>query len=360
MNTRSQGQDLRYGSSLRVDVIAIYVLFMKTLWFDITNTPHVHFLAPIIERYRSTNRILVTVRDYSESADLARRKFNELPILIGRHGGTNKMMKLKALVKRLHSLSNKINCFDFALSCGGFEACFVAKLQRRVSIAFDDNDISPNWMYSHFTDHAFFPEAVSVGTLLNQGFKPQSIHQYDGYKEDIYIADYEPDVSFLNRLPFSDYVVVRPENYMANYVSNKESIAPQLLRILSEGGYNVLYLPRTDSQRRYAYGLSNIYIPRRPINGLDACHFSRAVISGAGSLTREAACLGKPAVSFFAGLRLLAVDERMIQDGWLLHSRTPEVIVEYIGSANSRKFDRQRSKEVQSSLFGKLDEILLN
>ena len=328
---------------------------MKTLWFDITNTPHVHFLAPIIERYSSTSRILVTVRDYSESVDLARRKFSELPILVGKHGGSSRIMKLAALVRRLHSLSRKVNNFDFALSCGGFEACVVARLQRKVAIAFDDNDISPNWMYSHFADHAFFPESVRPSTLLSQGFKSQNMHQYDGYKEDIYIANYQPDESFLSTLPFCDYVVVRPENYMANYLKTcVASIVPRLLYVLSERGYNVLYLPRTDSQRRYAYGLSNIYIPRRPVSGLDACYFSRAVISGAGSLTREAACLGKPAVSFFAGVKLLAVDKKMIGDGWLLHSRNPEEIVEYIGSVTARKFDRTRSRKVQNGLFGKL------
>ena len=333
---------------------------MKTLWFDLTNAPHVHFFAPIVEKYRASAHIVISVRDYSETVELARSKFREQCVVIGAHGGGNRLKKISKMLARLNLLRKQIGGFDFAISCGGFEASLYAKIRHSVSVVFDDNDLSPNWMYSRFADHVFFPEAVNKETLLKQGFRSTSTYQYEGYKEDMYIADYEPDANFPETLPFDNYVVIRPENTMASYLnSNIRSIVPQLLYLFINKGYNVLYFPRTDVERRYAYGLNNVYVPREPVNGLDAAFFSQAVLSGAGSLTREAACLGRPAVSFYAGERLLAVDQRMIEDSWLFHSRDPIEIIAYVRRAGFRKFDRVRSKRVQESVFRKLDEILI-
>jgi hypothetical protein len=54
------------------------------------------------------------------------------------------------------------------------------------------------------------------------------------------------------------------------------------------------------------------------------------------------------------------VDQRLIGEGWLMHSRDPEEIVGYLKAVRSRPFDRVRSKEVQDAVFGELDAILLN
>lgn len=333
---------------------------MKALWFDITNTPHVHFLSPIIDHFQSITATKITVRNFSESVALAQEEFNTEFIVVGQHGGKHKAKKIGKMISRLNTLRSIVNGFDFAISCGGFESCFLAKWKHKSSIVFDDNDISPNWMYSRFADYSFFPEAIPNSTLLKQGFKAHTSYRYKGYKEDIYLADYRPNTDFLKRIPFRDYVAIRPENRMANYMrSNVQSIVPELLNALSHAGFKVLYLPRMESERRYAYGVDGVFIPRNAINGLDACYFSMAVLSGAGSLTREAACLGKLAISFYAGERLLAVDQQMISDGWLFHSRKPDEIVEYLKKARSRDFDRGRSAKVQQAVFEKLDEIIL-
>ncbi len=333
---------------------------MRTLWFDITNTPHVHFLLPIMERYRAHSNIIVSVRDYSETIALARKQLRLDPVVVGRHGGKSKIKKAARLVARLGMLGSKIDTFDVALSCGGIESCLIAGTRRKIAVVFDDNDVSPNWMYSRFADHVFFPKAVPLHGLLKQGFESANLHRYDGYKEEMYLADYVPDQDFVRNLPFRDYVVVRPENRMANYVHDGlQSIVPPLLRALSRSGFNVLYLPRFESEHRYAYGVGGVFIPRNVINGADACFFSKAVLSGAGSLTREAACLGKPAVSFYPGRRLLAVDRQMIRDKWLIHSRDPDQIVDCVRHSRPRAFDRGRSKKVQDAVFAQLDEIIL-
>ena len=36
----------------------------KTIWFDITNVPHVNFLLPIIRKYEGEFEMVFTVRDF--------------------------------------------------------------------------------------------------------------------------------------------------------------------------------------------------------------------------------------------------------------------------------------------------------
>ena len=199
---------------------------------------------------------------------------------------------------------------------------------------------------------------MDTNILYKQKFKANKLYQYNGYKEDMYLADYKPDDNFMNMLPFSEYVVVRPENINANYVEGNISIVPQLLRKLRELNYNILFLPRYEHDKMYAKGIDNIYIPNGALNGMDACYYSQAVLTGAGTMAREAACLGVPSVSFFAGSKLLTVDRKLIEEGKMFFSRKVDDIVQYLDSAKRIKSDLTRCKDVQNEILSKLDEVL--
>ena len=81
------------------------------------------------------------------------------------------------------------------------------------------------------------------------------------------------------------------------------------------------------------------------MNGLDLCYHAEAVLTGSGTLAREAACLGVPAVSFYPS-SLLAVDKSLIDKGWVFHSRQIFKIYDYV--RNSQK-TKNRIKESSSS-----------
>jgi predicted glycosyltransferase len=268
--------------------------------------------------------------------------------------------KVLGLFLRFQKVYQKNIDFDVSISNGSENAIWTAKLKGKKSIAFGDNDTARQWTYGHFVDYAFFPDAIDRKLLNKQGLKDRKLYLYNGYKEDIYLANYQPSVDFIKMLPFNNYVVVRPENIMANYIRNGsvQSITPTLLKQLNQKGINILYLPRYDFDREYAKGISNIFIPDQPINGLDAAYYSDAVLTGAGTFAREAACLGVPSVSFFAGKTLLAVDQQMIKNKQMFFSRTPEEIINYIIRSNKNTTNLNRSKEVKREVSQKLKEVL--
>jgi predicted glycosyltransferase len=327
-------------------------------WFDITNVPHVNFLLPII-RHLDPDKPIFSIRDFAETKSLFEKRIGEEYLLIGSHKGQNKLMKIWGSFVRIFDLQKQIPRFDVKISVGGDASCIVAKLRRKISITFDDNEKAPNWRYSRFSDLAFWPDAIDDDVLYRQGFKKKSLFKYQGFKEDLYLADYVPDETFLKELPFAQYVVLRPENIQANYADGSaKSIVPQLLDKFRELGLNVLFLPRYEHDRILSNDFENVYAPETAVNGLDACYFSDAVFTGAGTMAREAACLGIPAFSFYTGKELLTVDQKMIDLGWLYFSRDPEQLIRKFSNLKKRKPDLKRSKMVKQQILSKLDEFL--
>lgn len=331
---------------------------MKTLWFDFTNPPHVNFFLPILNHFKKKGfKILCTARDFAETSELLRMR-NIAFTKSGRYRGKSKVMKIIGLISREINLLKDIGNYDLSFS-SNYEAPLISWLKNKPSIVFDDNDISPNWLYSKFAKFIFSPSAIDKSLMYKMGVKEKQLITYEGFKENIYIADYEPDQAFLNKLPFRNFVTVRPENIFATYVpKGTKSITSDLIDVLIYNGYNLLYLPRYDIDRTYVKKSDKIFIPETPLNGLDVCYYSSAVLTGAGTFSREAALLGTPAVSFFAGDQLLGVDKKMKNENMVYFSRNPIDILNYIKKSKKRDFDRSLSKNIQSELFFKIEEVV--
>lgn len=335
----------------------------KTIWFDITNVPHVNFLLPIINKYEDEFNMVFTVRNFAETIGLFEKRIGKPYLELGEHQGGNKLKKLLGLFKRIGQLNRQLPDFDIKISLGGDSSSPVAWHRDKMAITFDDNETSPNWMYAPFTNLAFWPKVINPAVLRKQGFK-KNLYQYNGYKEDFYLANYEPNSGFLEQLPFEHYVVVRPENIKASYVEGRQSIVPELLKQLDAAGYNILFLPRYESDRDYAQGIKNIYIPKDAVNGLDACYYADAILTGAGTMAREAACLGVPSVSFFAGAHLLAVDQSFVDSGKMFYSRDVQQIMQFLNNSRHSFFTErgggiaglERCKQVQQEILDVLDQ----
>ncbi len=329
----------------------------KRIWIDIKNSHEPLLFKSIMAAM--PYKFKITARNYAEIVKLL-EKYHYDAEIVGGHGGKRKLSKAIAIFLRDLELVIRTGGFDFALSHGSPYSIHVGWLKRKITISISDNDfltISTK-ISVPFLDHLIIPTCMqsTIFQKMNQNMK---IHKFDGFKEDIYIADYTPDLKFLETLPFKDFVTVRPEALKAEYVpKNARSIVPELLRNLEKNGYNILYLPRYPEDKAYAEGIKSIYIPPEPLNGLDIAYHSKAVLTGSGTLGREAACIGVPAVSFYPGEKLLSVDTEMINRGWLFHSRDPEEIVNYIMFSRRRETDLSRSKKVKQEVINIIEEII--
>ncbi|HPQ35957.1 MAG TPA: DUF354 domain-containing protein [Tenuifilaceae bacterium] len=327
------------------------------IWIDITNTPHVNVLLPIIRQLELMHEIIVTARDFSETLPLLKQNGIN-PIVLGEYKGKSRVKKVFGMVTRLYELSKKIPKFDISISLGGNYTASISKFRGKPSIVFSDNDISFKTPAFRFGTYFIFPTYFKTDHLgAKYGVKEKQIFKFDGFKEDIYIANYTPDPNFLKILPFSDFITIRPENLKASYVpTNSTTIVPALFEVFKDE--NILFLPRYEEEKDYAKGYSNIFIPNAPLNGLDVCYYTKAMLTGAGTFAREAALLGTPAVSFFPGKEFLTVDIIMQGNGWEFKSRDPEEIYNYVKHTKKRDNQLNRSKKVLRELIGIIDSII--
>ena len=329
------------------------------IWIEFANTPHVNVLLPVIRHLKKRHEIIITARDFSETIPLLRKNGIE-PMVLGRHQGKSKVKKVIGLVFRIASLIFKIPRFDISISLGGNYTATVSRFRRKPSIVFSDNDISFKVPAYKFGSYFIFPEYFNSDNLSRKyGIDPKQIFKYNGFKEDIYIADYVPDPSFTDILPFKDFITIRPENLKASYVPiDSETIVPRLFEKFKDE--NILFLPRYNEEKKYAEGYKNIFIPDGPLNGLDVCYYTKCMLTGAGTFARESALLGTPAVTFFPGKVFLTVDEIMIEKGMEFRSRDVDEIYKYVKSAQRNRSKQDQSELVQIEVFNILDNILAN
>ncbi|MGB1729228.1 MAG: DUF354 domain-containing protein [Crocinitomicaceae bacterium] len=329
------------------------------IWFDFSNPPHVNLFLPLLKHFEQKGLSThATARDFVETKGLL-NKYGIDYQLFGKHGGKNRFAKIYNLVKRNYKLYQNIPEFDFNIS-SSFEAAQVSWLKRKPAIFFDDNEVAPNWVYSKFVKHVFIPSFIDPKLFIKDGIHQSKIIQYNGYKEHIYIADYKPDPDFKKLIPFDTFITIRPENLKASYVPDQaKSIVPELVDVLIKKGHNILFLPRYKDDQKYVSKHKQIFVPEGPLNGLDVCYYSEAILTGAGTFAREAAILGTPAISFFAGKKLLSVDASMIQSKMMHHSRNVNEIMSILESSKKGKPNFKESKKVQREVLSLLEGIIL-
>lgn len=327
------------------------------IWIDITNTPHVNVLMPIIRHLEKKHELIFTARDFSETLPLL-EKNGIRPIVYGRYKGKSRIKKIIGLLGRMWTMLFKLPKFDLALSLGGNYTSAIAFFRRKKSIVFSDNDISFKFFSFAMGSYFVFPYYFNYQKVQKRyRIKDSQIKTFNGFKEDIYIADFILDPEFLKQLPFQNFITIRPENLKASYVpKDSTTIVPHLFEVFKD--QNILFLPRYEEEKKYAEGYDNVWYPDGPLSGLDVCFYTRAMLTGAGTFAREAALLGVPAVSFFPSPVFLSVDKAMQDLGIEFKSRDPEAIRQYVDTAEKTMASTERSKTVQEEVFRIIDGII--
>ena len=327
------------------------------IWIDITNTPHVSVLLPIIRHLEKNHELIITARNFSETIPLLEMA-NIRPIVIGGYGGKSRVAKFLVNGLRIFNTWLRTPPFDLSLSLGGNFVASVSWLRGKPSVVFSDNDISYKAPAYKYGNYFIFPEYFNTKSIEDKyGIKKEQIFKFDGFKEDIYIANYEPDPNFMESIPFDEYITIRPENLKASYVpKNCVTIVPELFKEFKDE--NILFMPRYPEEHAYAQGYNNIFIPVGPLKGLDVVRNTKAMLTGAGTFAREAALLGKTSVSFFPGKSFLAVDIIMQEKGWEFHSRSAKEIRQYLNTAEKRTSQQGRSKDVLKEVIEIIENII--
>ena len=110
------------------------------IWVDLTNSPHVLVLRPLIEAMREDGHdVQVTARDFAQTLELCDLHGIQYTA-IGRHRGESRASKAVGLASRSLALTRWAHGrrFDVAIGHGSNDVAVAAKLLRvRSATAFD-------------------------------------------------------------------------------------------------------------------------------------------------------------------------------------------------------------------------------
>jgi hypothetical protein len=302
------------------------------VWIDLTNSPHVLVMRPVIERLRADGHdVQVTARDFAQTIALCER-FGIAHTQIGHHRGERLAAKAVGLASRSLALARWARReaqahgagFDLALGHGSNDVSVAAAALRVPSSTMFDYEwatVQHN-LNCRLARAVVVPEAIPAERLARFGARGK-LRPYAGLKEEYYLADFEPDAGVLEALgldPARAIVVVRtpPEVSLYHRFASErfERVLERLRLAAAEDGVQPVVLPRVDAQRARLARVPGFVVPERAIDAQSLIALADLVISAGGTMNREAVALGVPVYSTFDG-RLGAVDERLIGEGRL-------------------------------------------
>ncbi len=292
------------------------------VWVDLTNSPHVLVLRPVIERLRARgDEVHVTARDFAQTVGLCRRMGIEATV-IGRHRGGHVLDKAAGLAQRSGALvrwARRHGPFDLALGHGSNDVSVAAALLRIPSATMFDYEFATvqHTINGRLARRVVVPDVIPVDRLTRYTAEAK-LRRYPGLKEEYYLADLEPDPGVLAELgldPAAPLAVVRTPPAVSLYHRFENDVFADVLHRLREQG-QVVVLPRTDEQRAELLADGGFVIPEQAIDGPSLVAFADLVVSAGGTMNREAVALGTPVYTTFEG-RMGAVDERLIAEGRL-------------------------------------------
>jgi uncharacterized protein len=288
------------------------------IWVDLTNSPHVLVLRPIVAVLRDRGAdVRVTARDFAQTVELAQRLGVDCDV-IGRHRGARLGAKAAGLAERSAALARwarRNGPFDLALGHGSNDVTVAARLLRiRCSTMFDYEWATvQHTVNCRLAQAVVVPEAIPPERLDRYGARGK-LQRYPGLKEEYYLADFEPDAGVLDQLGLDrsqPIAVVRTPPSVSLYHRFENDLFGQVLDRLR--GTQTVVLPRVAEQRAQ---LDGFIVPEHAIDAQSLIAFADVVVSAGGTMNREAVALGTPVWTTFEG-RLGAVDERLIAEGRL-------------------------------------------
>jgi len=294
------------------------------LWIDMTNSPHVLVLRPIIDEFKRRGwDVSVTAREFAQTIPLLER-FEIEHTVIGRHRGKRMVAKAWGMAARSAQMLSfgAGRGYDLALSHASNDLPVAARLLGIPHVTMFDYEFAKlsHSINVRFSTKSLIPDAIPADALLQYGGRPQKVDRYPGLKEEYYLADFEPDSKVVDELGLDTdkiIVVLRTPPSLAAYHRMENTLFDEFLHIVAaRPDVQGVVLLRTPEQRDgvAAIGADNLIIPNKVVDAQSLIYYADLVVSGGGTLNREAVALGTPAYTVFSGV-MGAVDKDLIAQG---------------------------------------------
>jgi predicted glycosyltransferase len=278
---------------------------METVWFDALTPKHIR-LASFVKQIAEGKgyQFLLTTRYYDEIPGMV-ELLGLKPEFVGRHGGSSLKDKLRYSFERLDALLDLV--VDREIK---YVVCHASPEATRIGFGLGLETININ-----DSPHA---EAVARLTvplttkLISSSFIPKKVWTVYGLRRNALVTYRGLEVlTWIRRQKIEPLnlglrkpvVLFRPEEVKASYLKHSMSgsfIGSKLREAQGKLGFSLVVLPRYETQRKALEEiLPDAYVLKRQEEGLSLISSCDVFIGAGGTMTWEAALLGKPTISAF-------------------------------------------------------------
>ncbi|NHJ87708.1 MAG: DUF354 domain-containing protein [Asgard group archaeon] len=283
----------------------------KLIWFDVLTPKQAMLFIAIGKKLTQLGfESIYTTRNHDYILDIFKH-YNIKPLSYGSYGGKDLDEKLIASAKRVldiskHFIKKNIRP-SIAISFSSPDATRIAFGLAIPIILMNDtaHSIPVAKLTFSLARYLITPSCINKNDFTKLGAQPEIIHQYQGVDENEYITheSLKQLKEYRECYKQEKYVIFRPEESFASYMKDKD--AKPYLEILRELKNNysnkILVLPRYEKQRQVILTEfdGEIEIPPKGYFYLKMFCNAEVVITGGGTMGREAALLGIPSITYF-------------------------------------------------------------
>jgi uncharacterized protein len=324
------------------------------VWIDLANSPHVPLAEPLVDALRQRgDDVLLTARDHAQTAQLARRLWPDVRV-VGESSPPGRLRKALSIGARASALRRfaRTERPDVAFSHGSYAQLVAARAAGVPSVTMMDYEHQPaNHLSFRLAQRVIVPEAFPAEALKRYGARRAKVVRYPGFKEQLYLDDFDPDPAVLDDsgLDQSSVIAVfRPPPEGALYHRGANIRFDEVLDAARRRqDVQVVLLPRTKAQaERYGSGV----IIAEGVDGPSLLAIADLVVGAGGTMNRESAILGTPTYTVFAG-ELAAVDRELMQQGQLHDLRETGTEVHFV--------KKESSPAIRSAFVGRIRDLVL-
>jgi len=297
------------------------------IWIDLANSPHPLLFAPLARALQERGHVVeVTVRDHAQTLALARERWQAVDV-VGRASPSGRVAKARMLGDRIRALRLWARAHepDVALSHNSYAQIVAARSSGVVVVTAMDFEHQPvNHVAFRLADRVLLPEAYPPAAARRQGATAAKIRRYPAVKEALYVGDFEPDASVLRQIGVRAssevaLVVARTPPTRALYHRGDNPLFAECLdELVRRDAVHCVVLARYPEQLRSlaASRREGFTILEEAVDARSLIYHADLVLGAGGTMTREAAVMGVPALSVFRG-RMPAVDSWLEERGSL-------------------------------------------
>jgi predicted glycosyltransferase len=296
------------------------------VWIDLSNSPHPLLFAPIVRALEASDAdVVLTARDNAQTIELARERWGDRVAVIGGESPPGRTAKGRAIARRVLDLRDwaRAQRPDVALSHNSYAQIVAARMLRLPIVTAMDFEHQPaNHLAFRLAHRILLPEALRDAGVERQGARGAKVRWYDGLKEEIYLGDFEPDPGVAGAFGGGNgraLVVARtPPSRALYHQFGNDLFTDAITAVGRHPDVAAVVLTRHPEQKEAirALGLPGVTVPDHAVDSRSLMQGADLVLGAGGTMTREAALLGVPTFSLFAGERP-AVDRWLEQQGML-------------------------------------------